>query len=274
MNTERRIADGTHPAIHPSRQRRPPALCRAGRPGRHAGRDAARHHRLVALLRIGDGTPAGIAPRLRTEPARTRRVGPSRQLPHARLRRRRGRLHRGARPRPGACRRTFDGQRERDAPRHRPARPASRPDDWRVPLPAFATRPSSSNSITAPSSRCATPSTRASPPSGSKARWRNRCRRHSSTGSCASAFRLRRSVWRDAFAALFDDDFAAEIDRIAVPTLVVWGDRDAMARPATRSGSSARSRARVCSPTRARGMRCIGKSPHALPTTLRASRTR
>jgi pimeloyl-ACP methyl ester carboxylesterase len=34
-------------------------------------------------------------------------------------------------------------------------------------------------------------------------------------------------VWRDAFAALFDDDFAAEIDRIAVPTLVVWGDRDA-----------------------------------------------
>ena len=38
-------------------------------------------------------------------------------------------------------------------------------------------------------------------------------------------------VWRDAFAALFDDDFAAEIDRIAVPTLVVWGDRDAMCPP-------------------------------------------
>ena len=36
------------------------------------------------------------------------------------------------------------------------------------------------------------------------------------------------AVWRDAFAALFDDDFAAEIGRIAVPTLVVWGDRDAM----------------------------------------------
>ena len=36
------------------------------------------------------------------------------------------------------------------------------------------------------------------------------------------------AVWRDAFAALFDDDFAAELDRIAVPTLVVWGDRDAM----------------------------------------------
>jgi pimeloyl-ACP methyl ester carboxylesterase len=35
------------------------------------------------------------------------------------------------------------------------------------------------------------------------------------------------AVWRDAFAALFDDDFAAEIDRIAVPTRVVWGDHDA-----------------------------------------------
>ena len=39
------------------------------------------------------------------------------------------------------------------------------------------------------------------------------------------------AVWRDAFAALFDDDFAAEIDRIAVPTRVVWGDRDAMCPP-------------------------------------------
>jgi len=38
-------------------------------------------------------------------------------------------------------------------------------------------------------------------------------------------------VWRDAFAALFEDDFAAEIGRIAVPTLVVWGDRDAMCPP-------------------------------------------
>ena len=35
------------------------------------------------------------------------------------------------------------------------------------------------------------------------------------------------AVWRNAFAALFDDDFAAELDRIAMPTLVVWGDRDA-----------------------------------------------
>lgn len=39
------------------------------------------------------------------------------------------------------------------------------------------------------------------------------------------------AVWRDAFAALFDDDFAAELHRITVPTLVVWGDRDAMAPP-------------------------------------------
>ena len=43
------------------------------------------------------------------------------------------------------------------------------------------------------------------------------------------------------------------------------------ARPATRSGSSGRSRARACSPTRARGTRCTGKSLHVLPTTLRAS---
>jgi pimeloyl-ACP methyl ester carboxylesterase len=37
------------------------------------------------------------------------------------------------------------------------------------------------------------------------------------------------AVWRDAFAALFEDDFAADMHRIAVPTLVVWGDRDAIA---------------------------------------------
>ena len=34
------------------------------------------------------------------------------------------------------------------------------------------------------------------------------------------------AIWRDAFAALFDDDFAADLHRIAAPTLVVWGDRD------------------------------------------------
>lgn len=39
------------------------------------------------------------------------------------------------------------------------------------------------------------------------------------------------AVWRDAFAALFDDDFATEMHRIAAPTLVVWGDRDAMCPP-------------------------------------------
>jgi non-heme chloroperoxidase len=34
------------------------------------------------------------------------------------------------------------------------------------------------------------------------------------------------AIWRDAFAALLEDDFAAELHRIAVPTLLVWGDRD------------------------------------------------
>jgi len=37
------------------------------------------------------------------------------------------------------------------------------------------------------------------------------------------------AVWRDAFAALFEDDFAADMHRIVRPTLVVWGDRDTMA---------------------------------------------
>jgi non-heme chloroperoxidase len=40
--------------------------------------------------------------------------------------------------------------------------------------------------------------------------------------------RVPAAVWRDAFAALFDDDFATQMHRIAAPTLVVWGDRDAM----------------------------------------------
>lgn len=34
------------------------------------------------------------------------------------------------------------------------------------------------------------------------------------------------SVWRAAFAALFDDDFAGELHRIDAPTLIAWGDAD------------------------------------------------
>lgn len=34
-------------------------------------------------------------------------------------------------------------------------------------------------------------------------------------------------VWRSAFAGLLEDDFTAEIGMIDVPTLCVWGDRDA-----------------------------------------------
>jgi non-heme chloroperoxidase len=34
------------------------------------------------------------------------------------------------------------------------------------------------------------------------------------------------AIWRDAFAALMEDDFVADMHRIAMPTLVVWGDRD------------------------------------------------
>jgi non-heme chloroperoxidase len=39
-------------------------------------------------------------------------------------------------------------------------------------------------------------------------------------------------VWRAAFAGFFEDDFAAELHRIAAPTLVLWGDRDGLARRA------------------------------------------
>lgn len=36
-------------------------------------------------------------------------------------------------------------------------------------------------------------------------------------------------VWRSAFAGFLEDDFAAELGRIAAPTLLLWGDRDAFA---------------------------------------------
>ncbi len=39
-------------------------------------------------------------------------------------------------------------------------------------------------------------------------------------------------VWRAAFAELFEDDFAAELGKIAAPSLVLWGDRDGFARRA------------------------------------------
>lgn len=35
-------------------------------------------------------------------------------------------------------------------------------------------------------------------------------------------------VWRAVLGGLMDDDSAAELDRIAAPILIVWGDRDAM----------------------------------------------
>lgn len=34
-------------------------------------------------------------------------------------------------------------------------------------------------------------------------------------------------VWREAFSGMLEDDFTAELGRIRVPTLCVWGDRDA-----------------------------------------------
>jgi len=39
-------------------------------------------------------------------------------------------------------------------------------------------------------------------------------------------------VWRAVFAGFFQDDFAAELGEISAPTLVLWGDRDGLARRA------------------------------------------
>jgi non-heme chloroperoxidase len=37
------------------------------------------------------------------------------------------------------------------------------------------------------------------------------------------------SVWRQAFEGFLEDDFARELEAIAAPTLLVWGERDALA---------------------------------------------
>jgi len=42
----------------------------------------------------------------------------------------------------------------------------------------------------------------------------------------AETLKVPAAVWRAGFAGLLEDDFSAELGRIAAPTLVVWGDRD------------------------------------------------
>jgi non-heme chloroperoxidase len=42
----------------------------------------------------------------------------------------------------------------------------------------------------------------------------------------AETLKVPATVWRAGFAGLLEDDFAAELQRITAPTLVVWGDRD------------------------------------------------
>ena len=42
----------------------------------------------------------------------------------------------------------------------------------------------------------------------------------------AETLKVPAAVWRAGFAGLLEDDFSAELGRIAAPTLVAWGDRD------------------------------------------------
>ena len=43
----------------------------------------------------------------------------------------------------------------------------------------------------------------------------------------AESLQLPAHVWRAMFAGLLQDDFSAELQRVRVPTLLAWGDRDA-----------------------------------------------
>jgi pimeloyl-ACP methyl ester carboxylesterase len=44
----------------------------------------------------------------------------------------------------------------------------------------------------------------------------------------AESLKLPARVWREAFAGFLEDDFADELGAIAAPTLLVWGERDAL----------------------------------------------
>jgi non-heme chloroperoxidase len=35
-------------------------------------------------------------------------------------------------------------------------------------------------------------------------------------------------VWRETVKGILEDDFSSELAKITVPTLVIWGDRDAL----------------------------------------------
>jgi non-heme chloroperoxidase len=43
----------------------------------------------------------------------------------------------------------------------------------------------------------------------------------------AESLKVPARVWRDLFAGLLDDEHMARLDRIAAPTLLIWGDQDA-----------------------------------------------
>jgi len=42
------------------------------------------------------------------------------------------------------------------------------------------------------------------------------------------SLKLPARVWHAAFEGFLEDDFAGELDRVKAPTLILWGDRDAL----------------------------------------------
>ena len=94
-----------------------------------------------------------------------------------------------------------------------------------------------------------------------RARWRNRCRPRSSRWSCASACARRRPSGATPSRRCSTTTSRRDAPHRRADAASSGAIATRCARSPTRSGSSGRSKARACSPTKAPGMRCIGKQP-------------